>query len=211
MFGGLASLEAKVQRHGFLNLRLAHVVDELLCRFGVLGSRRCNPVSRALDAAFFGEGRGNRQTVPDREHGDVVVVRTSGVFTRFQALLELTFVAVPKADLRLQLGERGEDAVSVSRALTAELSGTDDMGSLRRLAARDLVNALDGFQLPIVDGVSLPDEPAVVFMQGEQADVPYLTGGNSYEGSVQRGSGITLADVASGFAYADCKIFFAFK
>ena len=105
--------------------------------------------------------------------------------------------------LKNWLGEPVEDAVSVSRALTAELSGTDDMGSLRRLAARDLVNALDGFQLPIVDGVSLPDEPAVVFMQGEQADVPYLTGGNSYEGSVQRGSGITLAEVASGFAYAD--------
>ncbi|NKB97087.1 MAG: carboxylesterase family protein [Pseudomonadales bacterium] len=108
--------------------------------------------------------------------------------------------------LKNWLGEPVADAVSVSQALTAGLGVSDDLTTLRTLPARDLVNALDGFQLPIVDGISLPDEPAVVFMQGGQADVPYLTGGNSYEGSVQGGSGVTLENVAAGFAYADANV-----
>ena len=43
----------------------------------------------------------------------------------------------------------------------------------------------------VVDGVVVPDEPGIVFARGEQHDVPFIGGGNSYEGSVMTGSGFT--------------------
>lgn len=56
---------------------------------------------------------------------------------------------------------------------------------LRALPFEDL-NALGtGFWVPIV-GTVLPDEPGIVFARGEQHDVPYITGGNSFEGTIFR-------------------------
>ena len=54
------------------------------------------------------------------------------------------------------------------------------------------MHALSGFQLPIVDGVGLVGEPAVLARQGKQHDVPLIMGGSSFEGTVQPASGITL-------------------
>ncbi|MBT4162774.1 MAG: carboxylesterase family protein, partial [Gammaproteobacteria bacterium] len=62
---------------------------------------------------------------------------------------------------------------------------------MRSLDGMSLVNAVVGFQLPIVDGTSLPEEPGLLFLRGEQNPVPYISGGNSFEGSVQRASGIS--------------------
>ena len=52
------------------------------------------------------------------------------------------------------------------------------------------------FQVPIVDGTSLKEEPGILFGRGQQHDVPLITGGNSYEGSVMPGSGISLDEYA---------------
>ena len=62
---------------------------------------------------------------------------------------------------------------------------------MRSLDGMSLVNAGVGFQLPIVDGISLREEPGLLFMRGEQNPVPYISGGNSLEGSVQVASGIS--------------------
>jgi para-nitrobenzyl esterase len=56
--------------------------------------------------------------------------------------------------------------------------------ALRALDADALVAARAGFFTPIVDGNLLPEEPGIVFARGEQHDVPFLTGGNSYEGTI---------------------------
>lgn len=53
-----------------------------------------------------------------------------------------------------------------------------------------LVAAIDGFLIPIIDGKTLPEEPAIMFVQGRQHSVPYISGGNSYEGSVYPYSGV---------------------
>lgn len=85
-----------------------------------------------------------------------------------------------------------ESAESIGAALVAKV--TPDAPTKTRLRALDgqkLVEAISGFQLPIVDGTSLPDEPGILFMQGRQAAVPFLTGGNSFEGSIMPESGIT--------------------
>jgi para-nitrobenzyl esterase len=42
-----------------------------------------------------------------------------------------------------------------------------------------------------VDGTVVPDEPGILFARGEQHDVPFIGGGNSYDGSVMMGSGFT--------------------
>lgn len=65
---------------------------------------------------------------------------------------------------------------------------------LRALDGSALMHALSGFQLPIVDGVSLVGEPAVLARQGKQHDVPFIMGGSSFEGTVQPASGISLEE-----------------
>ena len=54
---------------------------------------------------------------------------------------------------------------------------------LRALTANQLVNANDGLHYPIVDGISLPEEPGILFWQGKQHSVPYMSGGSTYDGS----------------------------
>jgi para-nitrobenzyl esterase len=65
---------------------------------------------------------------------------------------------------------------------------------LYQLDGAALVNALTGFQLPIVDGESVLEEPGILFMRGAQHNVPYMSGGNSFEGSVMPMSGISSQD-----------------
>ena len=56
------------------------------------------------------------------------------------------------------------------------------------------LNALGtGFWVPIT-GTVLPDEPGIVFARGEQHDVPYITGGNSFEGTIFRAFATTPND-----------------
>ena len=68
---------------------------------------------------------------------------------------------------------------------------------LRALDGMALAEAVRGFVLPLVDGVTLPEEPALLFARGRQQDVPLLVGGNSNEGSVMPASGISTAEFAS--------------
>jgi para-nitrobenzyl esterase len=53
---------------------------------------------------------------------------------------------------------------------------------LRALTADQLVNAVDGYHYPIVDGITLLEEPGVLFRQGKQHPVPYMSGGNTFDG-----------------------------
>lgn len=54
---------------------------------------------------------------------------------------------------------------------------------LRALTANQLVNAIEGLHYPIVDGITLPEEPGILFRQGKQQSVPYMSGGSTYDGS----------------------------
>jgi len=54
---------------------------------------------------------------------------------------------------------------------------------LRALTANQLVNANDGLHYPIVDGITLLEEPGILFRQGKQHSVPYMSGGSTYDGS----------------------------
>ncbi|MGA0840563.1 MAG: carboxylesterase/lipase family protein [Pseudomonadales bacterium] len=83
-------------------------------------------------------------------------------------------------------------AEAASTALVGRLSSAQQTREmLMALDAQALADALVGFQLPIVDGSSLPEEPAILFERGAQYAVPTIMGGNSFEGSVMPASGIS--------------------
>ena len=90
------------------------------------------------------------------------------------------------------------DAQAITKSVLDAGGGMDTadltLAQLRELSAEALVNAYEGFQLPIVDGVTLLEEPGLMFLSGQQAPVPFLTGGNSHEGTVMPGSGVDSAE-----------------
>ena len=78
--------------------------------------------------------------------------------------------------------------------------------ALQALDAQALVKAQQGFQIPIVDGISIKAEPAQLFMSDNYQPKldAYIVGANSYEGSVLPGTGIQLSDFTSWIsAYLD--------
>ncbi|MEP0204006.1 MAG: carboxylesterase family protein [Halioglobus sp.] len=124
--------------------------------------------------------------------------RTENLFARAIAQSGYAAWALPRsqaapAPAPMGVGmTKAESAESISSALVASV--TDEAQSREALYALDgmaLTNALRGFQVPIVDGNSVLEEPAILFLRGQQHAVPYITGGNSFEGSVMAYSGIS--------------------
>ena len=92
--------------------------------------------------------------------------------------------------------EQAYSAEAMDRKLISSISTAPQTAAmLRSLDGNVLVNAQQGFRLPIVDGVSLLEEPGILFLRGQQAMVPLMTGGNSYEGSVMGGTTLRSADI----------------
>lgn len=93
--------------------------------------------------------------------------------------------------------KRAED--EASNLLSAVGLTSPSREELEALDAHALINAQQGFQIPIVDGTSIKAEPARLFMSNDyqpQLDA-YIVGANSYEGSVLPGTGIELSDFTS--------------
>jgi len=93
---------------------------------------------------------------------------------------------------------RAAPAEALASELVAKVDPTAQTAQrLYALDGQELVDALVGFQLPIVDGTTLTAEPGQIFRAGQQHAVPYMSGGNSHEGTVMRASRITLDDYAA--------------
>lgn len=75
-----------------------------------------------------------------------------------------------------------------------------DAAALRALPVERIV-AVPFIAFPSIDGSLLTRNPAKAFQQGEQAEVPYLSGANSWEGSLTVLSD-ALAAASLGSAYA---------
>ncbi len=88
--------------------------------------------------------------------------------------------------------ETRDEAVAAAAAAGAPLVTAAD---LRALPATALVDAVKGFVLPIIDGRTIRDDPLVLIAQGARIKTPLLTGGNSFEGSVMTGSGVSEEDL----------------
>lgn len=86
-----------------------------------------------------------------------------------------------------------QSAESLARELIDRVSADADTAEeLRGLDAMALMRAVEGFHLPLVDGVTLREEPGVLFLAGKQHDVPVMTGGNSFEGMIMPVSGVSV-------------------
>ena len=96
------------------------------------------------------------------------------------------------APLGMDLGP-ARSAESLARELIERVSpGAATADELRALDAVALTKAVEGFYLPVVDGVTLREEPGILFLAGRQHDVPVMTGGNSFEGIIMPISGISV-------------------
>jgi para-nitrobenzyl esterase len=81
---------------------------------------------------------------------------------------------------------KAADSAEYEAEKLALATGQDcsDLKSMRAIKAMQWVDVQSGFQLPIVDGSVVAEEPGIRFRQGCQHAVPYLSGGNSYEGTI---------------------------
>lgn len=128
--------------------------------------------------------------------------RTGGLFHRAIAQSGYATWALPRsrnAPTPAPLAMDGELAPSAEAIADDIVSGispaVQSAATLRVLDGQALVEGLVGFVLPVVDGTSLPEEPGIIFRRGQQQSVPYMSGGNSFEGAVMRASAVTPADV----------------
>ena len=81
-----------------------------------------------------------------------------------------------------------ENANEILRRIAAlELS----KASLLQLPANTIIRGQSGFQRPIVDGRTVLDEPGRCLARGIGVSIPYLTGANSFDGSVMPSYQIT--------------------
>jgi para-nitrobenzyl esterase len=136
----------------------------------------------------------------------MVTPSAQGLFHRAIAQSGYATWALPRSRFATGTATLSMEMVPQASAETlasALIAGIDDAlqteASLRAVDAGALTSALKGFQLPIVDGQSLLDEPGILFGRGEQHDVPFMTGGNSNEGTVMRGSGVAVEAFANSF------------
>jgi para-nitrobenzyl esterase len=182
------ALDSKVANFGLLDMELAlRWLQEHIGRFG----------GDPDQVTVFGVSAGGQAV-----NLLMASPRTKGLFHRAISQSGYGTWALPRsknAPVPAPRAMDGEPAVS-AEAMSAEIVGrlgvvTTDASALRALDGEALVTALEGFQLPIVDGTSLPEEPGIRFLRGEQQPVPLMTGGNSYEGSVMPAAAITQADV----------------
>ena len=105
--------------------------------------------------------------------------------------LPRTANAPPPAPLGMDL-KSVPSAEALARELIDRVSpDAETAAELRALDAMALMAAVEGFHLPIVDGTSLQEEPGILFLAGRQHDVPVITGGTSFDGSVMPYSGIS--------------------
>jgi para-nitrobenzyl esterase len=145
---------------------------------------------------IFGESAG-----ADAVNYLMVMPAARGLFQR--AISQSSSVGMAPAP---RLGERAgfnPPAESIATAFMAklELPPTAAVGdAMRRLTTAQLLSAMaarDRFA-PVVDGRTLPDQVGRLFAAGRQQQVPYMTGGNSWEASLGRqiGGGFSPAIAA---------------
>jgi para-nitrobenzyl esterase len=115
----------------------------------------------------------------------MVMPQAKGLFSAAISQSGYGTTALPRTKTVVSLtGSPSAEDVSaaiVARAITESIDPIT-AETLRAITASDLVNALDGYHYPIVDGITLLEEPGILFSRGRQHAVPYMSGGNSFDG-----------------------------
>jgi len=74
-----------------------------------------------------------------------------------------------------------------------------------------VVNAVNGFVVPYVDGELLADTPIRVFASGNSINVPLIMGSNSFDGSVMPASGVSPDDLLSMLGHESVEVWDRYK
>ena len=82
-------------------------------------------------------------------------------------------------------------ALDIAGRATGKPASVVSREDLYAISPQSLVAAVSGFHIPVVDGISLPEEPAVMFARGEQHAVPLLAGSPVYDGNIYPVSGVS--------------------
>ena len=117
---------------------------------------------------------------------------TEGLFAR--AISSSGYTAWPLPLSTLTADGKPAEAVRIGDETILRANGGKEPANLdemRALEVKALLASIRGFQLPVIDGVTLVDDPVTLFAKGADHPVPVMTGGNSYEGSVFPSSGVT--------------------
>lgn len=116
----------------------------------------------------------------------MVMPQAQGLFSGAISMSGYGTTTLPRSNDVVELsGSANAEEVArriVERALESPAANVR-AEDLYALTADQLVNAVDSYHYPIVDGITLPEEPGVLFRQGKQHAVPYMSGGNTFDGN----------------------------
>ena len=124
-----------------------------------------------------------------------------GLFQRAIAESAPGFRQWPMLQAASKSGPSAEEKGKVF-AVSAGITG-DDAAALRALPAEKVIGSpwtdKEARATPIIDGKIVVESEAAAFAAGHQTKVPYLTGANSYEGSILRYFNDPPADIINEF------------
>ena len=179
----LVSIQYRLGVMGFF----AHeVLDEEVANFGLLDMVIALKWVQENIAQFGGDA--NRVTIFGSSAGGMAVQMlmtsplSAGLFTG--AIAQSGYGTWPLPD-REEAEKQAE--ILASRAGIAPHQASPE--KLREVSADEWAQTFSTFQLPIIDGLSLIDEPAQVFARGTQHPLPMILGNTSFEGTTITGAG----------------------
>jgi len=196
----LVTLNYRLGALGFLAHPLLEEDREAWANYGILDMVAALRWVKRNIAAFggdpsrvtiFGESAGGMAV-----HFLMVVPQAEGLFHRAIGMSGYGTWPLPRVRSAASDGAPAgaPSAEEVARAIVERASpdgpAPETAERLRQIPAARLAGAVEALHLPVVDGAAVPEEPGILFARGAQHDVPFMTGGDSFDGAVMPWSGI---------------------
>ncbi len=198
----LVTLNYRLGALGFLAHPLLERADEAWANYGLLDMVAALEWVKRNIAVFGGDP--SRVTIFGESAGGMaihllmVVPQAEGLFQRAIGMSGYGTWPLPRvrSEHSPVAPEGSATAEEIAEAIVERASSSEvaTVEELRSIPAARLAHSAAPLHLPVVDGAVVPDEPGIVFARGGQHDVPFVTGGDSFDGAVMPWSGIATDD-----------------